>query len=126
MNLLLSTLDRSAERSRQRGEIKNRFFDAICAEERPRRFYLAGLAATFLLLAVVFAVGCTIEHLSGGEFALFGRSEPIVDAATGRELYRPGAVLLAYYMIAFSILLTHYLHDGVFFFRRRYLVDPAQ
>jgi hypothetical protein len=41
---------------------------------------------------------------------------------SGVELYRPGAVLLAYYMVAFSLLLVHYLHDGVFFFRKRYVV----
>jgi hypothetical protein len=114
------------QRSRQRGEIKNPLFDAICAPEKPGRFYAAGLFATLLLLLVVLACGCGIEFASGGEFALFGRATPLVDAATGRELYRPGAVLLAYYMIAFSVLLTHYLHDGAFFFRRRYLVDAAR
>ena len=38
---------------------------------------------------------------------------------TPRPEYRPGAVLLAYYMVAFSLLLVHYLHDGHYFFRPR-------
>jgi hypothetical protein len=111
-------------RSQERGEIQNGFFDAIMAPGRHGRFYLAALGGTIGLLAVVFGAGWLIEVLSGGQFALFGHAAPTLDPETGRELYRPGAVLLAYYMIAFSFLLTHYLHDGVFFFRRRYLVDP--
>ena len=53
---------------------------------------------------------------------MFGHDVNPVDDS-GQPLYRPGAVLLAYYMIAFSLLLTHYLHDGFFFFRRRYVVS---
>ncbi|MGE3173164.1 MAG: hypothetical protein AB7O97_11120 [Planctomycetota bacterium] len=113
------------QKSRQRGEIRNRLFDALMAPGHHARFYLAGLTATLLLLSVVFAAALGIEAASGGEFALFGHSSPRYDAETGQELYRPGAVLLAYYMVAFGVLLTHYLHDGVFFFRRRYLVDPG-
>lgn len=114
------------QRSRQRGEIRNRLFDAITMPDRPWRFYGAGLVATLSLLLVVLGCGAVIENASGGEFALFGHEQPRLDPATGRELYRPGAVLLAYYMIGFSVLLTHYLHDGFFFFRRRYLVEPVR
>jgi hypothetical protein len=41
----------------------------------------------------------------------------------GKPLYRPGSVLLAYYLLGFSFLLVHYLHDGFFFCRKRYLRD---
>ena len=105
-----------------RGEIDNRFFAGLMAPGRGTRFYAAGLGATLLLLAGVLGVALLIERWSGGEFLMFGHSAPVLDPATGRELYRPGAVLLAYYMTAFGLLLTHYLHDGVFFCRRRYLV----
>jgi hypothetical protein len=111
------------QKSKERGEIQNRFFDAIMAPGRHGRFYATALGGTLGLLAIVFGAGCAIEWLSGGEYALFGHAQARLDPETGRELYRPGAVLLAYYMIAFSFLLTHYFHDGVFFFRRRYLVD---
>jgi hypothetical protein len=105
-----------------RGEIDNRFFAGLMAPRRGTRFYAAGLGATLLLLAGVLGVALLIERWSGGEFLMFGHGAPVLDPATGRELYRPGAVLLAYYMTAFGLLLTHYLHDGVFFFRRRYVV----
>jgi hypothetical protein len=105
-----------------RGEIDNRFFAGLMAPGRGTRFYAAGLGATLLLLAGVLGVALLIERWSGGEFLMFGREGPVLDPATGRELYRPGAVLLAYYMTAFGLLLTHYLHDGVFFFRRRYVL----
>lgn len=114
------------QKSRERGEIQNRFFDAIMAPGRHGRYYAAALGGTLGLLLVVFAAGWLIEVASGGAFRLFGHGAPQLDPETGRELYRPGAVLLAYYMIAFSFLLTHYLHDGVFFFRRRYLVDAER
>ena len=114
------------QRSRERGEIRNRLFDALMAPGRGLRFYGVALGATLGLLAIVLAAGCAIERLTAGEFAMFGHAVPKLDPATGRELYRPGAVLLAYYMIAFSLLLTHYLHDGVFFFRRRYVLGTAR
>src|SRR5262249_30048187 len=112
--------------SRDRGEIQNRFFDAIMREERGGRFYGTALGGTALLLLIVFTAGAAIQWASGGEFALFGHATPRLDPASGRELYRPGAVLLAYYMLAFSLLLTHYLHDGVFFFRRRYVLGNGR
>jgi hypothetical protein len=108
--------------ARERGEIKSRFFDWAMDEGRHWRFYGAAIAGTLGLLAVVLGAGFCIELASSGEFALFGHAAPQLDPETGRELYRPGAVLLAYYLIAFSLLLVHYLTDGVFFFRRRYLL----
>jgi hypothetical protein len=112
--------------SQERGEIKNRFFDGFMGEGRHWRFYLTALGGTLGLLLLVFTAGAAIQFFSGGEFALFGHEHPRLDPETGRELYRPGAVLLAYYMIAFGLLLVHYLHDGVFFFRKRYVLRGAK
>lgn len=112
-------------KSQDRGEIKNRFFDSFMGEGRHWRFYLTALGGTLGLLVLVFGAGVIIQFASGGEFALFGHATPRLDPDTGRELFRPGAVLLAYYMIAFGLLLTHYLHDGVFFFRKRYLLERS-
>lgn len=118
------------QKSRERGEIDNRFFDAVMAPGRHRRFYATALGATLLLLLVVFGAGWLLQELSGGHFTLFGHGSPGAGAGGvdggSDAAYRPGAVLLAYYMIAFSFLLTHYLHDGVFFFRRRYVVDEVR
>lgn len=112
--------------SHERGEIRNRFFDGLMSEGRHWRFYGTATAATLTLLLVVLLAGWAIQVGSGGEFALFGHDRPRFHPETGAELYRPGAVLLAYYMVAFSLLLAHYLHDGFFFFRKRYLLGtPA-
>jgi hypothetical protein len=110
------------KKSQARGEIKNRAFDLIMAPDHGRRFYGAALLATVTMLAIVFLAALAIQLGSGGEFVLFGHGAPRY-GDDGRELYRPGAVLLAYYMTVFGFLLTHYLHDGAFFFRKRYLLD---
>ena len=33
----------------------------------------------------------------------------------GTMSYRPGAILQAYYLFGFGLLLTHYFHDAFFF-----------
>ena len=109
-------------RSRERNEIRNPFFDRLAATGGHWRFYRTALLATAGAVIALLAVAFLLAKTSGGQFAMFGHDEPLRDAA-GRELYRPGAVLLAYYLLAFSLLLVHYLHDGVFFCRRRYLCD---
>jgi hypothetical protein len=109
----------------ERGEIRGRVFDHLMQPGRHWRLYGTAVLATVGLLGVVLLSGCCIDWLSRGEFALFGHDAPRL-GADGRELYRPGAVLLGYYIVAFSLLLVHYLHDGVFFFRKRYLLGPAR
>jgi hypothetical protein len=106
--------------SYDRGEIRSAVFDSLARPERHWRFYRVALLATVGLLATVMLVAFAIHELSHGEYLMFAARHP-VDPATGVERYRPGAVLLAYYMVAFSLLLVHYLHDGVFFFRKRYV-----
>ena len=73
---------------------------------------------------MVVAVALLIQYFSSGEFLFLGHPEGAapVEASTGRPLYRPGSILLGYYMCGFTLLLIHYLHDGFFFFRTRYLV----
>lgn len=111
--------------SHDRGELRTRFLRSIGAPGRHWRFYGVAVAGAFGLLALVLGTGWVIEVSSGGAFVMFGHPRPVFDPVTGRELYRPGAVLLAYYMVALGFLLVHYLHDGVFFFRTRYLTGPA-
>jgi hypothetical protein len=101
--------------SYERGEIRGKLFEQVARPERHWRFYVIGLGATLGLLTLILLVGYGIHKFSGGEYRMF-------EDGSGPGLYRPGAVLLAYYVVAFSLLLVHYLHDGVFFFRKRYVV----
>jgi len=110
--------------SYERGEIRSKLFERVARRDQHWRFYRLALFATVGLLALVMSVAFGINKLSHGEYLMFTARRP-VDPQSGVELYRPGAVLLAYYMVAFSLLLVHYLHDGVFFFRRRYVVGRA-
>ncbi|MCK5942673.1 MAG: hypothetical protein KAI24_11925, partial [Planctomycetes bacterium] len=110
------------QRSREKGEISYGFFDRHTGEGRHWRFYRTALVATFGAIVVLLGAAWLISATSDGQFAMFGHDEPLRDA-NGDELYRPGSVLLAYYLLGFSLLLVHYLHDGFFFCRRRYLRD---
>ncbi|MBL9077852.1 MAG: hypothetical protein JNL08_10130 [Planctomycetes bacterium] len=107
-------------RSLARGEIDSPWFARIAADGAQWRFYRTALGATLAMVAALLGTAWLLTRFGGGEFAMFGHDEPLRDAA-GNALYRPGAVLLAYYLLGFSLLLVHYLHDGVFFCRRRYL-----
>ncbi|MBL8900927.1 MAG: hypothetical protein JNM84_25060 [Planctomycetes bacterium] len=112
-------------RSYESGEIRTRFVQRLAEPGSARRYYGTGLGVTLGMIGLFFAFGWLIQVWSGGEFLLFGHGEPKLDPATGAPLYRPGALLLAYYMLGFGFLLVHYLHDGVFFFRTRYVVGGS-
>ena len=116
-------------RSSEAGEIDSRFVGSFSGPGRHWRYYFIALGATIVLIGLIIGVGLLIQYLSEGQFLLFGHADGAgpVEEGTGRPLYRPGSVLLAYYMCGFSLLLIHYLHDGFFFFRTRYLVtSPDQ
>ena len=109
-------------RSYDRGEIRTRLFDRTMHDGRHMRYFGTALWATLGAIVVMLLAAWGISLASDGEFAMFGHAQPLLDAA-GKPLYRPGSVLLAYYLLGFSFLLVHYLHDGFFFCRRRYLRD---
>lgn len=108
-----------------RGELRGSFATRIAAPDGGRAYYKAALVTTLAIVLVILTLGWAIEVGSGGRFLMFGHDQVPVDAATGNPEYRPGAVLLAYYMLAFSFLLVHYLHDGIFFQRHRDLVPEV-
>lgn len=110
-------------RSFQAGEIRSKFVAKLAGPHSAARYYGTGLAATLTMIAVLFAFGWLIQVCSGGEFQLFGAGDTTSHSGAATTLYRPGSLLLAYYMVGFGLLLVHYLHDGVFFFRTRYVVD---
>lgn len=113
------------QHSQRRGDVRGRLFGWCAGEGRQWHYYGAGIAATLGLITVMLGVAWAIQHFSNGQFAMFGHDVPPTDPETGATLYRPGAVLMAYYLVAFGLLLVHYFHDGVFFFRRRLLVGGA-
>lgn len=110
--------------SHDRGEIRSGFFQRNMREGSHWRYYGAALLVTLGAVAALLLFAWLIEIGSGGRFVMFGHDTPPV-GADGEPLYRPGSVLLAYYLIAFSALLVHYLHDGFFFCRQRYLRGPS-
>jgi hypothetical protein len=75
------------------------------------------VVATLLLVVAILAFAWVLQAVSGGRFLLFGHEVPPTDG-TGRPLYRPGSVLLGYYLLGFGFLLVHYLCDTVRFCRR--------
>ena len=109
-------------RSYDKKEIQTGLFDRTMHDGGHWRFFRTALWATFGAIAVMLGAAWLISLASGGQFAMFGHAEPLLDDA-GKPLYRPGSVLLAYYLLGFSFLLVHYLHDGFFFCRKRYLRD---
>ena len=111
-------------RSYDAGETDSRFVGSISKPGRHWRYYLVALGATLAVIGLVVVLALLIQYFSGGKFLLLGYPEGAapVEEGTGRTLYRPGSILMAYYMCGFSLLLIHYLHDGFFFFRTRYLV----
>lgn len=97
--------------------IESRWIQSLSAPGRQWRYYGTAVAATLGLIAVIFGAAVLIERFSAGEFVLFGHDEARFNG-DGTPLYRPGSLLLAYYMCGFSFLLVHYLHDGFSFWRR--------
>jgi hypothetical protein len=108
-----------------RGQVRGGLAERIAAPGRARSFYRIALVTTLGLLGLILAVGWIIELSTGGQFRMFGHDAAGGDSITGGDGYRPGSVLLAYYMVAFAFLLVHYLHDGIFFLRHRDLVPEA-
>ena len=91
---------------------------AVPALGRPdRRSWLLGVAASLGLVAAILLFAWLLEWGTGGAFRAFGHDEPPTDG-DGRPLYRPGGVLLGYYLLGFGFLLVHYLCDTVHFATR--------
>lgn len=103
-----------------RGETAPAWLQRLADRGAHWRFYGMLLSATLLGVAVLLGTAWLLTAASDGAFAMFGHDTPPL-GPDGTPLYRPGAVLLAYYLLGFSLLLVHYLHDGVLFCRRRCL-----
>ena len=113
-------------RSFDRGKVERPFVKRLSEPGRHFRFYLTALTLTLSMIMLFVIVGWVVQQSTGAEFTMTGIDNAPMNEATGLAFYRPGTILLAYYSIGFGLLLVHYLHDGVFFFRTRYLVDDRQ
>jgi hypothetical protein len=103
--------------SLDRGEIRSAFVRWISGPDSALRFYLVALAATLGLIGTIFAVAALVEWTSGGTWTMFGQKDGVLHDGAGTGGYRPGTLLLSYYVLGFSFLLVHYLQDGVMFVR---------
>jgi len=91
------------------GNRLNPFVKWLSADDNAgRRYYGVGLVIVMALVALIFGIAMILSAAQGvGVFA--GAGEP------GAIGYRPGALLQAYYLLGFGLLLTHYFHDAFFF-----------
>lgn len=113
--LRLATLEH--RESVGRGEVVSARLGALARPGRTGRAYAIAIGGTLTLVAAIVGCGFALEHASEGRFPLFGHSVPPTDPVTGRPVYRPGAMLLAYYLLGFGLLLVHYLQDTIRFAR---------
>ncbi len=93
----------------QKGNRINPLVKWLAKDERSgARYYAVALGIVIFLIGVIMALAAGITVVRDvGMFA--GSGTP------GTELYKPGAVLQAYYLFGFGLLLTHYFHDAFFF-----------
>ena len=72
------------------------------------KYYGVALGIVIGLIGVILGVALILSNVQG--VGMFGGSGEV-----GTLGYRPGAVLQAYYLFGFGLLLTHYVHDAFFF-----------
>lgn len=113
--LLAFGLQRAAA---QRGELASPWLVDLVRRQAGARAYRLALGVTVGLVVAILLGAVVLEAASAGRFVCFGHDVP-PRGADGAPLYRPGGVLLAYYLLGFGFLLVHYLQDTVTFLRGR-------
>jgi hypothetical protein len=93
----------------KRGNKLNPFVKWLSSDDNSgRRYY--GVAFLLVLGIITLIIGiAVIISLAQGIGIFAGSGEP------GTPMYTPGAMLQAYYLLGFGLLLTHYFHDAFFF-----------
>lgn len=97
-------------RTQVKGGVKlNPFVKWLSSDDNTgRRYYGVALGIVAAIIAIIMGVALILSMAQGvGMFA--GSGEP------GTLTYKPGAVLQAYYLLGFGLLLTHYFHDAFLF-----------
>ncbi len=91
------------------GNRLNPFVRWLSADDNSgRRYYGVAFAIVLGLIAVILGVALIISNVQG--VGMLGGAGEV-----GSLGYRPGAILQAYYLFGFGLLLTHYFHDAFFF-----------
>ena len=93
----------------QKGRRLNPFVKWLSNSERSGgKYYGVAFMIVLGLIGLIFGIAFVITQFqSVGMFA--GHGEP------GMLNYKPGAILQAYYLFGFGLLLTHYFHDAFLF-----------
>lgn len=93
----------------KRGNRLNPFVRWLTAHDNTgKRYYGVAMLIVGVLIALLIGIAVILSAAQGiGMFA--GGGEP------GTLTYKPGAILQAYYLFGFGLLLTHYFHDAFFF-----------
>ena len=93
----------------KKGRKLNPFVKWLAADDRSGgRYYGVAFAIVVALIGIIMVVALVLSNVQN--VGMFGGSGEV-----GTLSYRPGAVLQAYYLFGFGLLLTHYFHDAFFF-----------
>ena len=92
-----------------KGRKQHRFVNWLAKDDRSgTRYYGVAFGIVIALIALIIGIAFVLSNVQG--VGMFGGSgEP------GTMTYRPGAILQAYYLFGFGLLLTHYFHDAFLF-----------
>jgi hypothetical protein len=93
----------------QKGRKLNPFVKWLASDERSGGKYY-GIAFTIVLGLIGLILGVALIISAAQGVGMFGGAGEV-----GTLSYKPGAVLQAYYLFGFGLLLTHYFHDAFFF-----------
>jgi hypothetical protein len=104
--------------TRERGEAQAGWIRRLSEAGAQWKYYISCVGVTFAALTLFLLGGTILQWASHGQFRVFGLEphEQPRDAA-GNMLYRPGSLLVTYYMSGFGLLLVHYLYDTRWFAR---------
>lgn len=92
-----------------KGQKQHKFVNWLAKDDRSgTKYYGVAFGIVIGLIALIIGIALVLSQVQGvGMFAGSGE--------VGTLNYKPGAVLQAYYLFGFGLLLTHYFHDAFLF-----------
>ncbi|MCA8912947.1 MAG: hypothetical protein KDB82_14705 [Planctomycetes bacterium] len=92
-----------------KGRGQHRFVSWLANDDRSGpKYYGVAFGIVIALIALIIGIALILSQVQG--VGMFGGSGEV-----GTMNYRPGAILQAYYLFGFGLLLTHYFHDAFLF-----------
>ncbi|MBI3820136.1 MAG: hypothetical protein HY286_15690 [Planctomycetes bacterium] len=102
--------------SYDRSDPQREWIRGVSAPGAQWKFYKTCVAMTAGAICCLFAGGYAIQYLSDGGYRVFGfEPHELPLGAGGKPEYRPGSILITYYLSGFGVLLVHYLYDTRWF-----------